>query len=122
PARAAALRTLAAPRPAGGGAGGRNRFSRVIRASLRACVRSRTSVQILRLQVAPRLRAGRQHLISSRFRTRLSLVYWKNPHIMDKVNIHEAKTNLSRLIDEVTGGAEIVIAKAGKPVARLVPI
>jgi len=41
---------------------------------------------------------------------------------MDKVNIHEAKTNLSRLIDEVTGGAEIVIAKAGKPVARLVPI
>ena len=41
---------------------------------------------------------------------------------MQKVNIHEAKTNLSRLVDEVTGGAEIVIAKAGKPVAKLVPI
>jgi prevent-host-death family protein len=41
---------------------------------------------------------------------------------MTKVNIHEAKTNLSRLVDEVTGGTEIVIAKAGKPVAKLVPI
>jgi prevent-host-death family protein len=41
---------------------------------------------------------------------------------MQKVNIHEAKTNLSRLVDAVTGGAEIVIAKAGKPVAKLVPI
>ena len=41
---------------------------------------------------------------------------------MKKVNIHEAKTNLSRLVDEVTAGAEIVIAKAGKPVAKLVPI
>ena len=40
---------------------------------------------------------------------------------MEKVNIHEAKTNLSRLIEEVTGGAEVVIAKAGKPVAKLVP-
>ncbi len=41
---------------------------------------------------------------------------------MDKVNIHEAKTNFSRLVDQVAGGAEIVIAKAGKPVAKLVPI
>ena len=41
---------------------------------------------------------------------------------MEKVNIHEAKTNLSRLVDEVTGGAEIIIAKSGKPVAKLVPI
>jgi prevent-host-death family protein len=41
---------------------------------------------------------------------------------MKKINIHEAKTNFSRLVDEVTGGAEIVIAKAGKPVAKLVPI
>ena len=40
---------------------------------------------------------------------------------MRRVNIHEAKTHLSRLIDEVTGGKEIVIGKAGKPVARLVP-
>jgi len=39
-----------------------------------------------------------------------------------QVNIHEAKTNLSRLVDEVANGAEIVIAKAGKPMARLVPL
>jgi prevent-host-death family protein len=38
------------------------------------------------------------------------------------VNIHEAKTHLSRLIDEVGEGREIVIARAGKPVARLVPV
>lgn len=40
---------------------------------------------------------------------------------MSVVNIHAAKTNLSRLIDEVTTGGEVVIARAGKPVARLVP-
>lgn len=38
------------------------------------------------------------------------------------VNIHEAKTNLSRIVDEVAAGAEVVIAKAGKPMARLIPI
>lgn len=38
------------------------------------------------------------------------------------VNIHEAKTHLSRIVDEVAAGAEIIIAKAGKPVARLVPL
>lgn len=37
------------------------------------------------------------------------------------VNVHEAKTHLSRLLDRVSEGEEIVIAKAGKPVARLVP-
>lgn len=40
---------------------------------------------------------------------------------MRSVNIHEAKTHLSRLVDEVSEGEEIVIAKAGKPLARLVP-
>jgi len=38
------------------------------------------------------------------------------------VNIHKAKTHLSRIVDEVAAGAEVVIAKAGKPVARLVPL
>jgi prevent-host-death family protein len=38
------------------------------------------------------------------------------------VNVHQAKTHLSRLLDEVAAGAEVVIAKAGKPVARLVPL
>lgn len=37
------------------------------------------------------------------------------------VNVHEAKTHLSRLLEEVAQGEEIVIGKAGKPVARLVP-
>ena len=37
------------------------------------------------------------------------------------VNIHEAKTNLSRLLDQMLAGEEVVIAKAGKPVARLMP-
>ena len=40
---------------------------------------------------------------------------------MDKVNIHEAKTHLSRLIARVAAGEEIVIGRAGKPVAKLVP-
>lgn len=37
------------------------------------------------------------------------------------VNMHEAKTHLSRLVEQVTAGSEVVIARAGKPVARLVP-
>ncbi|MBA3876891.1 MAG: type II toxin-antitoxin system prevent-host-death family antitoxin [Anaerolinea sp.] len=39
-----------------------------------------------------------------------------------QVNIHEAKTHLSRLLERVRDGEEVVIAKAGKPVARLVAI
>jgi prevent-host-death family protein len=41
---------------------------------------------------------------------------------MKTVNIHEAKTQLSRLIAEVETGGEIVLARGGKPVARLVRI
>lgn len=41
---------------------------------------------------------------------------------MRTVNIHEAKTNLSKLIEETSKGEEVIIAKAGKPVARLVPV
>ena len=39
-----------------------------------------------------------------------------------EVNIHEAKTHLSRLLERVALGEEVVIAKAGKPVAKLVAI
>ena len=39
-----------------------------------------------------------------------------------EVNIHEAKTHLSRLLERVAMGEEIVIAKAGTPVAKLVPL
>jgi len=40
---------------------------------------------------------------------------------MGQVNVHEAKTHLSRLLSRVAAGEEIIISKAGKPVARLVP-
>jgi prevent-host-death family protein len=38
------------------------------------------------------------------------------------VNVHEAKTNLSKLLDQAHGGQEIILAKAGKPYARLMPL
>ena len=41
---------------------------------------------------------------------------------MTTLNIHAAKTHFSRLIEDVIDGGEVVIAKAGRPVARLVPI
>ena len=42
--------------------------------------------------------------------------------LAQQINIHEAKTNLSRLVEEAMAGADIVIAKAGKPMVRLVPV
>ena len=39
---------------------------------------------------------------------------------MKSVNIHEAKTHLSRLVERAAAGEEIVVAKAGKPMAKLV--
>ena len=39
-----------------------------------------------------------------------------------KVNVHEAKTNLSQLLERAHAGEEIIIAKAGTPYARLVPL
>lgn len=41
---------------------------------------------------------------------------------MRKINIHEAKTHLSQLVEDAARGDEIIIAKAGKPIARLVGI
>ena len=38
------------------------------------------------------------------------------------INVHEAKSNLSRLLDRAAAGEEIVIGRAGKPVARLVAL
>ena len=40
---------------------------------------------------------------------------------MEGVNVHEAKTHLSRLLERVEQGEEIVLARAGRPIARLVP-
>jgi|CXWL01.1.fsa_nt_gi prevent-host-death family protein len=41
---------------------------------------------------------------------------------MSQSSIHEAKTQLSKLIQQALAGEEVIIAKAGKPVVRLVPI
>jgi len=39
-----------------------------------------------------------------------------------QVNIHEAKTHLSKLLERVMNGEKIIIAKSGKPIAQLVPL
>jgi prevent-host-death family protein len=41
---------------------------------------------------------------------------------MRTLNIHAAKTQLSRLVEDAAAGEEIIIAKAGRPVARLCPL
>ena len=41
---------------------------------------------------------------------------------METVNVHEAKTHLSRLLAQVEAGEEVIIARNGKPVARLVAV
>jgi prevent-host-death family protein len=41
---------------------------------------------------------------------------------MEPVNIHQAKTQLSKLIEAAEHGEEVIIARAGKPVVRLVPV
>jgi prevent-host-death family protein len=41
--------------------------------------------------------------------------------VVKPINIHEAKTHLSRLVERVEAGEEITLARAGRPVARLVP-
>ena len=41
---------------------------------------------------------------------------------MHKVNIHEAKTHLSKLIQEVLDGEEVIIAKDNKPLVKLIPL
>jgi len=45
-----------------------------------------------------------------------------NSDDLDRVNMHEAKTHLSKLVERVEGGEEIVISRAGKPAAKLVPV
>ncbi len=49
----------------------------------------------------------------------MDLVYYQT---VAQINIHEAKTNLSKLLERVQAGETIIIAKAGKPVAELGPL
>jgi len=44
------------------------------------------------------------------------------PKDLEQVNMHEAKTHLSRYVERVEQGEEIVISRAGKPAAKLVPV
>lgn len=41
---------------------------------------------------------------------------------METVNLYQAKTNLSQLVERAAAGEEIIIAKAGRPLARLLPL
>ena len=54
--------------------------------------------------------------------TQLDLVHDLATISLMEVNIHEAKTHFSRLLERVALGEEVIIAKAGKPVAKLVPL
>ena len=44
------------------------------------------------------------------------------PPLSNTVNVHEAKTHFSKLLERAHNGEEIILAKAGKPYARLVPL
>lgn len=46
----------------------------------------------------------------------------RKPVVRETVSLYEAKTHLSKLVERVAAGAEIVIAKSGRPRARLVPL
>jgi prevent-host-death family protein len=50
------------------------------------------------------------------------LVRLDQDDLMSEVNVYEAKTHLSQLLDRAVAGEEIVIARNGKPVAKLVPV
>ncbi len=58
----------------------------------------------------------------------MALVYKQEPamqqqqHSLPTVNIHEAKTNLSKLVEQAAGGEAFIIAKAGKPMVKVVPL
>ena len=41
---------------------------------------------------------------------------------MEPINVHEAKTHLSRLLQRVEAGDEVVIARDGRPIARVIPV
>ena len=43
-------------------------------------------------------------------------------NVLKQVNIHQAKTELSKLVERVEGGEEIIIARAGRPAVKLVPL
>jgi prevent-host-death family protein len=60
--------------------------------------------------------------VPSAARVRLDLVHDLVHNAVMEVNVHEAKTNFSKLLQRVAAGEEIIIAKAGVPIAKLVPI
>jgi prevent-host-death family protein len=69
-------------------------------------------------------RGGQGHESSSLENRRcwVKLTGLSSEGVMRTINIHEAKTNLSRLVDQAAGGEPFVIAKAGKPMVKVVPL
>ena len=74
-------------------------------------MRSRTSDSLARANSQP-----------SVFRVRCWSFFCRRGFVSTQVNSHEAKTHFSRLVERAAAGEEIVIAKAGEPRARLVPL
>ena len=52
----------------------------------------------------------------------MAVLFWRERRILAVVTIHAAKTNLSKLIEKVEAGEEVIIARGKRPVARLVPV
>ena len=84
----------------------------VAEAARRAARSPETIRRWIRSGRLPSTKAGTRHLIAAADLVRVT----------HSVNIHDAKTHLSRLVERVEAGEEIVIARGGKPVARLVPL
>lgn len=62
------------------------------------------------------------NLTNSLSSPRFAMVHSRSWNVAKPMNIYEAKTHLSELVDRAAAGEEIVIAKAGVPTARLVPL
>lgn len=63
----------------------------------------------------------REHQLGPR-QTELDLVHYLVYYAGMEFNVHEAKTHFSKLLAKVEAGEEVIIARAGKPVAKIVPI
>jgi prevent-host-death family protein len=69
-----------------------------------------------------RIRSVRADWLSDAKTSKLTLISLLTSSAMHTVNIHEAKTHLSRLVDEAARGEAFIIAKAGKPLVKVVPL
>ena len=76
-------------------------------------------------RTAPRVGIEANRRLTNLDQPYLNAYFWGQPRRevqLETVNLYEAKTKLSRLVERAAAGEEIVIAKAGRPLARLVPL